>query len=155
MQYPGVYQLSAAAPPHDGTPVMAISYRQQTAVASIGKGRTAPYNTPVAGVIQPNCVPQDQKLLDQFRDKMRSLHYALATEKAYRHWIVEFLRFHPDGDNWKHPARWANRKSRPFLPTLRPSGERRQRLRIRLFPHSYSSTNTCFRCRSINLAPQD
>ncbi len=31
-------------------------------------------------------------------------HYALATENAYRHWIVEFLRFHRDGDERKHPA---------------------------------------------------
>ena len=43
-------------------------------------------------------------LLDPFRDKMRLLYDALATEKAYRHWIVEFLRFHPDGSEWRHPA---------------------------------------------------
>lgn len=57
-----------------------------------------PYNTSISGVMQPICVPLDRKLLDQFRDKMRTLHYALATEKAYRHWIIEFLRFHRDGD---------------------------------------------------------
>jgi hypothetical protein len=35
---------------------------------------------------------------------MRTLHYALATEKAYCHWIIEFLRFHRDGGEWRHPA---------------------------------------------------
>ncbi len=35
-----------------------------------------------------------RKLLDQVRDVLRTKHYALATDKAYRHWIVEFLRFH-------------------------------------------------------------
>ncbi len=40
-----------------------------------------------------NSTTRPRKLLDQVRDKMRSLHYALA-ENAYRHWIVEFLRFH-------------------------------------------------------------
>jgi len=89
---------------------MAISYPQPTANSSIGKGGAAPYNTPFSGVMQPICFRQDRKLLDQFRDKMRSLHYALATEKAYRHWIVEFLRFHRDGDQWKHPARFGGFK---------------------------------------------
>lgn len=54
--------------------------------------------------MQPVSAAQDRKLLDQFRDKMRSLHYSLATEKAYRHWIVEFLRFYRDGNEWKYPA---------------------------------------------------
>ena len=47
--------------------------------------------------MQPNCIPQDRKLLEKFLDKMRSLHDALATEKTYRNWIIEFLRFHRDG----------------------------------------------------------
>ena len=34
---------------------------------------------------------------------MQSLHYALATKKAYRYWIFEFLRFHRAGDEWRHP----------------------------------------------------
>jgi hypothetical protein len=71
---------------------MATSYRRPTAIASIGKGGAAPYNTPISGDIQPVSASSGRKLLDQLRDKMRSVHYALATEKAYRHWIVEFLR---------------------------------------------------------------
>jgi site-specific recombinase XerD len=49
---------------------------------------------------------------------MRSLHYALATEKAYRHWIVEFLRFHRDGDDWKHPATLGKPEIEAFLTHL-------------------------------------
>jgi len=94
---------------------MATSYRQPTATASIGKGGAAPYNTPFSGVMQPICVPQDRKLLDKFRDKMRSLHYALATEKAYHHWIVEFLRFHRDGGEWRHPADMGKPEMEAFL----------------------------------------
>jgi hypothetical protein len=81
---------------------VATSYRQPTANTSIGKGGAGPYNTPFPGVMQPICVRQDRTLLHQFRDKMRFLHYALATQKAYRHGIVEFLRFYRDGNQWKH-----------------------------------------------------
>lgn len=88
----------------DGTPVMATTYPPAIASASFGKGGATPHNTPNAGVMPPARAAQDRKLLDQFRDKMRSLHYSLATEKAYRHWIVEFLRFHRDGNEWKYPA---------------------------------------------------
>lgn len=118
MWHTGVYHLSAAARPNDGSPTMAKFYRQRAANASNGKGSTAPYNTSFAGMRQPNSVPQDRKLLDQFRDKMRSLHYALATEKAYRHWIVEFLRFHRDGDDWKHPATLGKPEIEAFLTHL-------------------------------------
>jgi len=76
--------MVANAPFHRGTPVMATCYRRPTANASIRKGGTAPYNTPISGDIQPISVQRDGKLLDLFRDKMRRLHYALATEKAYR-----------------------------------------------------------------------
>ena len=39
MRYTHVYSTSIPAPLYDGTPVMAISYRQQTAIASIDKRR--------------------------------------------------------------------------------------------------------------------
>jgi integron integrase len=97
---------------------MATSYRQSSTNASIGKGGAAPYNTPFSGDMQPTRVPQDRKLLDQFRDKMRSLHYSLATEQAYRHWIVEFLRFHRVGDEWKHPTILGKPEIEAFLTHL-------------------------------------
>ncbi len=34
------------------------------------------------------------KLLDQVRDQMRMLHYAIRIEEAYLKWITEFPRFH-------------------------------------------------------------
>ncbi len=43
---------------------------------------------------------------------------ALATEKAYRHGVVEFLRFHRDGDEWKHPATLGKLEIEAFLTHL-------------------------------------
>ena len=83
---------------------MARPYHRPSATASNCKDGNARYNTPISGDRQPISVPRNRKLLDRFRDKMRTLHYALATEKAYRHWIIEFLRFHRDGGEWRHPA---------------------------------------------------
>jgi hypothetical protein len=76
---------------------MATAYRQPTAVATICDGGAAPYSPPVTGATESNPARGSRKLLDQLRDKMRTLHYALATEKADLHWIVEFLRFHRAG----------------------------------------------------------
>ena len=61
---------------------------------------------------------RSERLLDQFRDKMRSLHYALATEKSYRHWIVEFLRFHRVSGGWRHPADMGKLDIEAFLTHL-------------------------------------
>lgn len=97
---------------------MATPYRQPGAISSIGKGGAAPYNTPFSGVMQPICVRHDRKLLDLFRDKMRSLHYSLSTERVYRHWIVKFLRFHFDGDQWKHPTILGKPEIEAFLTHL-------------------------------------
>ena len=49
---------------------------------------------------------------------MRSLHYALATEKSYRHWIVEFLRFHRVSDEWRHPTDMGKTEIEAFLTHL-------------------------------------
>jgi len=48
---------------------------------------------------------QKPKLIDQVRNKMRLLHLAKSTEKAYVGWIVDFLLHHKEieGD-WVHPA---------------------------------------------------
>ena len=97
---------------------MATFYGRPTANASIRKDRAAPYSTPISGDLQPISARRDRKLLDQFRDKMRTLHYALATEKAYRHWIVEFLRFHRDCGEWRHPATLAKPEIETFLTHL-------------------------------------
>ena len=121
MQYPGVYSLPTAAPIHDENPVMATSYRQPTGITSSGKGGAEPYNTSISGVMQPICVPQDRKLLDQFRDKMRTLHYDLVTEDAYRHWLTNIGSLNSCASivtvtSGNIGRRWTNRKSRRFLP---------------------------------------
>ncbi len=124
MQYPGVYSLPTAAPIHDENPVMATSYRQPTGITSSGKGGAEPYNTSISGVMQPICVPQDRKLLDQFRDKMRTLHYALATENAYRHWPTNIGSLNSCASiatvtSGNIRRRWANWKSRRFCRLIR------------------------------------
>jgi hypothetical protein len=59
-----------------------------------------------------------KKLLDLFHDQMRTRHYAMATEKSYRHWIVEFLHFHHEGGNWRHPAKMGKPDFEAFLTHL-------------------------------------
>jgi hypothetical protein len=49
---------------------------------------------------------------------MRSLHYALTTEKSYRHWIVEFLRFHRASGQWRHPAELGKSEIEAFFTHL-------------------------------------
>ena len=61
---------------------------------------------------------RSERLLDQFRDKIRILNYALATEKSYRHWIVEFLRFHRVSGEWRHPADMGKPEIEVFLTHL-------------------------------------
>ncbi|MCA9248960.1 MAG: integron integrase [Planctomycetales bacterium] len=60
----------------------------------------------------------DGKLLARFRDKMRTMHYALSTEKSYRNWILEFLRFHRKGDTWRHPGEMGKEEIEAFLVHL-------------------------------------
>jgi len=97
---------------------MATSYRKTVAISSAGKDGAAPYSVPISGDTRPNSSRGGKKLLDQFHDKMRSLHYALATEKCYRHWIVEFLHFHRAGSEWRHPAKMGKPEIEAFLTHL-------------------------------------
>jgi len=59
------------------------------------------------------------RLLDRLRFALRTKHYALATEKSYRHWMVEYLRFHRSGDQWRHPT-----EKRFSMPSPSPSCRR-------------------------------
>jgi hypothetical protein len=80
--------MTTTVPDSGGNPVMTTVYRWPAASATTSKGGAAPYSSPISCDTQPNVTPGARKLLDRFRDKMRALHYALATEKAYRHWIL-------------------------------------------------------------------
>jgi site-specific recombinase XerD len=97
---------------------MATIYRRPIASARICKDGAAPYSTPTSCGNQPNPARGGRKLLEVFRDKMRALHYALATEKAYLHWVVEFLRFHRTGGEWSHPATLGKPEIEAFLTHL-------------------------------------
>jgi len=58
------------------------------------------------------------KLLDQVTAVLRRKHYALATEKTYKHWIKAFLRFHRSADGWRHPAEMGAAEIEAFLTYL-------------------------------------
>ena len=87
-------------------------------MASTCKDGAAPHSVQDSGDTQPNPSRRRKKLLDQFRDKMRSLHYALTTEKCYRHWIVEILHLHRAGGKWRHPAKMGKLEIEAFLSQL-------------------------------------
>ena len=102
---------------------MATSYRRSPGIPIRRIDGPTPYNAPIRQEpirqdTSPTANPGSEKLLDRFRDKMRSLHYALTTEKSYRHWIVEFLRFHRASGQWRHPAELGKSEIEAFLTHL-------------------------------------
>ncbi len=97
---------------------MTTAYRWPAISATTCEGGTAPYSPPISCDTQQDLTRGGRKLLDRFRDKMRALHYALATEKAYRHWILEFLCFHRAGREWRHPATLGKLEIEAFLTHL-------------------------------------
>jgi len=58
------------------------------------------------------------KLLEKVTAMMRRKHYALQTEKTYRHWIMAFLRFHRNAQGWRHPAEMGAAEIESFLTHL-------------------------------------
>ncbi len=97
---------------------MTTAYRWPAISATTCEGGAAPYSPPISCDTQQDLTRGGRKLLDRFRDKMRALHYALATEKAYRHWILEFLCFHRAGREWRHPATLGKLEIEAFLTHL-------------------------------------
>ena len=55
-----------------------------------------------------------QRLLDQVRDKIRTLHYSIRTEQAYISWIKRFILF----NNKKHPKDMGKLEVEAFLTHL-------------------------------------
>jgi hypothetical protein len=50
---------------------------------------------PKSGKSSSGIIPNPKlKLLDQVREVMRLLHYAISTERSYCDWIRRFIRFH-------------------------------------------------------------
>jgi hypothetical protein len=66
---------------------MVATYRKSIGNASNCKDGAAPNRVQVSGDTRPNPRRGGKRLLDEFRDRMGSLHYAFATEKFYRHWM--------------------------------------------------------------------
>lgn len=54
------------------------------------------------------------KLLDQVRDRIRTMHYSIRTEAAYIDWIRRFILFH----NKRHPAEMGKQEIEAFLTHL-------------------------------------
>jgi len=59
-------------------------------------------------------VPQQPRLLDQVRDKLRKLHYSLRTEEAYVAWIKRYIYFHGK----RHPKEMGANEVEAFLSSL-------------------------------------
>lgn len=59
------------------------------------------------------------KLLDQVRDKIRTLHYSIRTEDAYLAWIKRYIRFH----NLRHPQELGKPEVEQFLTHLAVQGD--------------------------------
>ena len=54
------------------------------------------------------------KLLEQFKQAIRTRHYSDRTEKAYVHWIKRYIFFH----NKRHPQEMAEAQIAQFLSSL-------------------------------------
>jgi len=49
--------------------------------------------------VGPFVAPQQPRLLDRLRDKIRVKHYSIRTEHAYVDWVRRFVNFH----HQRHP----------------------------------------------------
>lgn len=58
------------------------------------------------------------KLLDQVRNKIRTMHYSIRTEAAYTDWIKRFILFHDK----RHPAEMGGEEVERFLSHLAVAG---------------------------------
>ena len=54
------------------------------------------------------------RLMDQVRDRIRTLHYSIRTEEAYTGWIKRFILFHDK----QHPAEMGKPEIETFLTHL-------------------------------------
>ena len=62
---------------------------------------------------------QSPRLLDQVRERIRTLHYSRSTEKTYIHWIVAFIRF----SGLRHPRDMGADEIETYLSYLAPQRE--------------------------------
>ena len=57
---------------------------------------------------------QPLRLLDQFSQRIRVLHYSRSTENTYRHWIIGYIRFH----GRRHPREMGAAEVEAYLSHL-------------------------------------
>jgi hypothetical protein len=69
--------------------------------------RRAPEAASVAAALPPL---RSTRMLDQLRERVRTLHFSRSTEQAYVQWCRAFIRFH----GIRHPAQMARPKSSRF-----------------------------------------
>lgn len=65
-----------------------------------------------------NTTPQQPKLLDRLRDRLRLKHYSIRTEQQYVHWVKRFVFFHDK----KHPQTMGAAEVTAFLTHLAVKG---------------------------------
>ena len=59
-------------------------------------------------------IAQPPRLLDQVRNRIRTLHYSLRTEESYVHWIKHFIVF----NGRRHPREMGRAELEAFLTFL-------------------------------------
>ena len=63
-------------------------------------------------------VLQSTRLLDQVRERIWYLHYSLATEKIYLHWVRFFVLWHGRTARMTHPRDMGAKEVESFLTML-------------------------------------
>jgi integron integrase len=63
-------------------------------------------------------VVRPQRLMDRFREVLRSKHYSSRTEEAYDYWIRFFIRWHAGAGAVRHPRDMGPEEVRAFLAML-------------------------------------
>lgn len=95
-------------PPRNGPALRAVPLpgpSKQTSLApDCSRARAA---APPPAIHQP-------KLIDRFREALRSRHYSRRTEQCYSHWVKRFIFFH----HVRHPATMAEPEINAFLNHL-------------------------------------
>ena len=82
--------------------------------ASSFSARPRHFPIAVSGVHEPQCAGKSPKLLDRFREALRSRHYSRRTEETYCHWVKRFIFFH----HVRHPAEMAESEINALLTNL-------------------------------------
>jgi hypothetical protein len=83
--------------------------------------------------------PRPRRLLDQVRNKLRTLHYSPRTEDAYVDWIRHYVFF----QGKRHPKDLGAAEVEAFLTYLATQRGYRPRLRTRLCARCYFFISRC------------